>query len=85
MRTYLQCLDYNKDVVHANGQHQERDDFDDDEGERDARVAKDPQRGRDGAEHDEDSGDSQRDLGVHLHTRPNQGHLLLCDDWTWIG
>lgn len=43
VRMYLQCLDYNEDVVHADGQHQERNDFDDDEGERDAGVAKDPQ------------------------------------------
>lgn len=40
---YLQCLDYNEDVVHTNGQHQEWDDLDDDEGERDSRVAEDPQ------------------------------------------
>lgn len=69
MRRHLQCLDDNKDVVHADGQHQERDDFDHDEGEGDAQVAKDPQRGRDGAEHDDDSGDTQGDLGVHLRRR----------------
>lgn len=40
---YLQRLDYNKDVVHAHGQHQERNDFDHDEGEGDAQIAKNPQ------------------------------------------
>lgn len=67
VRKHLKCLDNNKDVVHADGQHQEGDDFDHDEGEGDAHEAKDPQRGRDGAQNNEDSSDSQGDLRVHLH------------------
>lgn len=58
-RMYLQRLDYNEDVVHTDGQHQERNDFDHDEGEGDAEIAKNPQRGRDGAEHDKDSSNTQ--------------------------
>lgn len=63
---YLIGLHYDEDVVHPHGQHQERDDFDHDEGEGDAEVAEDAQRGGHGGEHDEDAGDAQRDLGVHL-------------------
>lgn len=35
MKIYLVGLDQDEDVVHANSQHQERDDFNHNEGERD--------------------------------------------------
>lgn len=40
---YLICLHYNKDVVYSNSQHQERNDFNHDEGEGDTKIAEDPQ------------------------------------------
>lgn len=76
---YLQRLNYNEDVVHTDSQHQERNDFDHDEGEGDAEIAKNPQRGRDGAEHDEDSSNTQRNLRVHLDRQKVEviGHVLF--------
>lgn len=47
--TDLEGLDDDEDVVHADGQHEEGDDLDDDEGEGNAGVAEDAQRARDGA------------------------------------
>lgn len=40
---YLICLYYNKDVVHSNGQHQERNDLNHNEGKGDVKIAEDPQ------------------------------------------
>lgn len=40
---YLVCLNYNKDVVHSNSQHQERNDLDHNEGEGDTIIAEDAQ------------------------------------------
>lgn len=40
---YLVCLNYNKDVVYSNSQHQERNDLDHNEGEGDTIIAEDPQ------------------------------------------
>lgn len=41
--TYLEGLHDDENVVHPHGQHEEGDDLDDDEGEGNAGVAKDPQ------------------------------------------
>lgn len=66
MKIYLVGLDQDEDVVHANSQHQERDDFNHNEGERDPNVAEDAQRARHGAQHDEDARDAKGDFRIHL-------------------
>lgn len=63
---YLQRLDYNKDVIDSDGEHQEGNDLDHDERERDAGVAEDAQRRGHGTQNDQDAGDAQRDFRVHL-------------------
>lgn len=40
---HLVCLNYYKDVVDSNSQHQERNDLDHDEGEGDPVIAENPQ------------------------------------------
>lgn len=66
VKMYLVGLDQNEDVVHPNGQHQERDDFNHNEGERDPSVAEDAQRARHRAQHDEDTRDAEGDFRIYL-------------------
>lgn len=65
-RLYLVGLHQNEDVVHPDSQHQERDDFNDDEGQGHPRVAEDAQGAGHRAQHDQDPRDAQGDFRIHL-------------------
>lgn len=75
---YLVCLHDNKDVVHADSQHQEGDDLDHDEGEGDTGVAEDPQWAGHGAQHDQDARYTQGDFRVHLHGKKPEDDSAFC-------
>lgn len=55
---YLVGLHQNEDVVHSNSQHQERDDFNHNEGQGQPNVAEDAQGASHRAQHDQDARDA---------------------------
>ena len=63
---YLECLNKYKDVIDSDGQHQERDDLNDDESGRETDVTEESQRDKYGQQHYRNTRQPQRDLRVNL-------------------